>query len=99
MEQEQLKSNYQGSKTTYQMVRQQVLERYGEAEAARYNPVSAHALPFRQWSEAGYRIKKGSRALKSITLIEVKDKSGEVIKKYPKKINLFYHLDVEKAPA
>lgn len=41
-------------------------------------------------------MKKGEKALKSITLIEKKNEKGEVVQKYPKTVNLFYVRQVEK---
>ena len=93
-----LKSNYKGSQKTKSMVEEQIKERFGDEEAKKYNPME-NCLPFRLWSEAGFKVKKGEKALKSITYVEVKDKKGEVINKYPRKVNLFYHLQVEKVKA
>jgi hypothetical protein len=95
----QPKSNYKGSKKTKEMVTAQIAERWGEEEARRYNPYDGNCVPFRAWSDAGYKIKKGEKALKSITYVEVKDKDGEVVNTYPRKVNLFYHLQVEKVNA
>ena len=89
------KSNYKGSIATKKMVASQIKERWGEKEVAKYNPLK-NCLPFRAWSEAGYMIKKGEKALKSITFVEVEDKAGNVVKKYPKTVNLFYIKQVEK---
>ena len=93
-----LKSNYQGSVATKKMVATQIEKRWGKKEASNYNPLK-NCLPFKTWSDAGYRILKGEKALKSITLVEVKDKDGEVVKKYPRTVNLFYIKQVEKVEA
>lgn len=79
------------------MVEEQVKAKWGCEEAQKYDP-ETNCLTFRAWSEAGYKIKKGAKALKSQTFVEVKDKkTGEVLRKYPRTINLFYYLDVEEA--
>lgn len=91
---EQVKSNYQGSKETYQLVAAQIKERYGADEVKNYNPFT-NCLTFQQWRKVGFKVKKGSKALKSITFVKVEDADGNVIKSYPKTVNLFYHLDTE----
>jgi len=80
------------------MVAEQIAERFGEAEAENYDPYK-NCMTFRQWIVAGFRVKRGEKALKSVTYVEVKDESGEVIKKYPKVVNLFYIKQVEKVKA
>lgn len=91
-------TNYKGSEATRDMVSKQIAERFGEAEAEHYDPYK-NCMTFRQWLTAGFRVKRGEKALKSVTYVEVKDDSGEVIKKYPKTINLFYEKQVEKVKA
>jgi len=56
-------------------------------------------MTIKQWNENGYRVKKGEKALKSFIVVERKDKKGEVVKRYPKRINLFYSKQVEEAKA
>lgn len=88
-------SNWKGSMNTAESVKKQIIARWGEEEANSYDPKS-NCLTFNQWYAHGYRVKKGEKALKSITIIEKKDKKGEVVAKYPKTVNLFYVLQVEK---
>ena len=89
------KSNYKGSIATKKMVAAQIKERWGEKEVSKYNPLE-NCLTFQVWSEAGYRVKKGEKALKSITYVEKEDENGEVVSTYPKTVNLFYIKQVEK---
>jgi len=89
-------SSWKGSLNTTKNVRKQIIERWGEEEASNYDP-KCNYLTFNQWSENGYRVKKGEKAIKSITLLEKKDERGEVIRKYAKTVNLFYMRQVEKA--
>ena len=83
-------SNYQGSEKTRDMVAAQIKERWGESEVLNYNP-ETNALTFASWLHLGYRPKKGSKALKSITYVEKKDALGNVVKKFPRTVNLFYY--------
>jgi hypothetical protein len=89
-------SNWKGSINTAETVKKQILARWGEEEANNYDPKS-NCLTFNQWHAHGYQVKKGEKALKSMTIIEKKNEKGEVIEKYPKTVNLFYIRQVEKA--
>jgi hypothetical protein len=88
-------STWKGSEKTSDVIRKQIFTRWGEEEASNYDPKS-NCLTFNRWLENGYKVKKGEKALKSFIVIEQKDKKGEVVRKYPKSINLFYCLQVEK---
>lgn len=97
LEDDSIISNYQGSPKTKEMVEEQIRAIYGNSEVKNYNPYK-NALTFASWLHLGYRPKKGSKALKSITYVEKKDAQGNVISKYPRKINLFYYKSVELIP-
>ena len=88
-------SPYTGSEATYDMVKQQIAERWGAAEAEQYDPYM-NCLTFRQWLARGYRVRKGEKSLRSITFVEKKDEDGNVEKKYKKTVCLFYYKQVEK---
>ena len=94
LEDDSIISNYQGSEKTKEMVEEQIRTIWGNAEVKNYDPYK-NALTFASWLRLGYRPKKGSKALKSITYVEKKDAAGNVIEKYPRKINLFYYRSVE----
>lgn len=87
-------SNYKGSQKTFDLVAKQIKERFGAGEEKKYDPYS-NCLSFKCWLKQGYRVRRGEKALKSVTIIEKKDAAG-VITKYPKTVNLFYYLQVEK---
>jgi hypothetical protein len=89
-------SNWQNSTKTREMVAEQIKDRWGVAELANYNPETS-ALPFSKWVSLGYRPKKGSRSLKSVTFIEKKDEKGNIVK-YPRTIHLFYYRQLEPIP-
>ena len=88
-------SSWRGSATTAEQVREQILERWGQEEANNYDPRS-NCLTFSQWRENGYKVKYGEKAIKSFTIIEQRDKTGDVVRKYAKTISLFYIRQVEK---
>lgn len=87
-------SNYQKSEKTRDMVAKQIISIWGKSELKNYDPDKS-ALTFTRWLSLGYKPKKGSKALKSITYIEKKNEQGKIIKKYARKINLFYYRQVE----
>jgi len=88
-------TSYKGSESTRKKVAEQIAKKYGDEEAKNYNP-ELNVRTYRSWLEEGFKVKKGEKAIRSVTFIEVKNKSGEVIKKYPKTVNLFYIKQVEK---
>ena len=93
-------AHWKGSTQTADAVRKEIARRYGEAEAAKYNPL-ANCFTFQTWKAKGYSVKKGERAIRSMTLIEKEDPNateGEQTEKrtYPKTVYLFYIKQVEK---
>lgn len=92
----EITSNWSGSKKTADKVRGQIAERWGNDEANRYDP-KVNCMTIGLWNKNGYRVKTGEKAIKSYVVIEKKNKKGEVVKKYPKIINLFFDRQVVPA--
>lgn len=92
---QQALSNYQGSKHTFNLVARQIQSRWGTNELRNYDPYR-NCLTFQQWRKRGYRVRRNERAIKSFTLVERENDDG-IKKKFPKTVNLFYYLQVEKA--
>jgi len=88
-------TNYKGSEKTAEKIKAQIAEKWGTEEAEKYNP-SVNCRTFKNWKEQGFQVKKGEKALKTFTIVEKKNKEGEVISTYPKNINLFYIKQVEE---
>ncbi|MFZ2522513.1 MAG: hypothetical protein WAX44_03330 [Minisyncoccia bacterium] len=88
-------SPYRGSEATYEMVREQLREKYGDECADEFNP-HTDAMPFVSWASFGYRIKPQERAFKSVTYVEVKNDKGEVERKIRRVVNLFHKNQVTK---
>src|SRR5207245_1598844 len=91
---------WKGSVKTADAVREEIAQRYGEQEAAKYNPL-ANCFTFQTWKAKGYYVKKGEKAIRSMTLVEAEDpnaKEGEQTEKrtYPKTVYLFYIKQVAK---
>ncbi|MEK7112581.1 MAG: hypothetical protein AAB875_04595, partial [Patescibacteria group bacterium] len=93
---EVLSSPWRGSERTAEKVREQVREKYGDEVAEDIDPAT-DAMPFSNWLSQGYVPRKNSKALKSITILEIKDpKSGEVVKRIKRVVNLFHKNQVTK---
>lgn len=90
-----LVSPYKGSEKTYEDVREQLRERYGDDVADEYDPY-VHVMPFAAWVSQGYMVRKGEKAIKSITLIEVRDENDKLMRKVMRTVNLFHKRQVEK---
>lgn len=88
------KTNFRGSEKNFQDIKQQLLERFGKNVADTYSAYY-DVRSYKGWLDVGRRVRWGERALTSSTIIEVKDQSGRVIRKYPKKIALFHELQTE----
>jgi len=90
---------YKGSTRSYLMVAEQIANRYGEQEVDNYDPYK-NCLTFKKWNELGYKIKPGETAIKSLSYIKQKridtETGEEATYSFPRNVNLFYHLQVEK---
>jgi len=86
-------SPYKGSEKTYEDVKDQLRQRYGDEVADEYDPYT-DCMPFVFWVKGGYRIKPGSKAFKSVTFVEVKNEKGEIERKVRRIVNLFHKRQV-----
>ena len=103
--QQQLKTvaHWRGSEKTADAVREEISRRWGDDEAANYNPLT-NCFTLQTWNTLGYRVKKGEKAIRSLTYVEGKDQTADVDEdeedvetvKYPKTVYLFYRIQVEK---
>ena len=89
MKTKELTSIYKGGRTA-EFVRAEIKDRFGEKAAKEYDPTS-NCFTFNGWKQRGYVVKKGEKAIKSITFIE----DEETKKKYPRTICLFAKPQVE----
>jgi hypothetical protein len=103
--QQQLKTlaHWCGSEKTADAVREEIAQRWGDEEAAKYDPLT-NCFTIQTWNKLGYRVKKGEKAIRSITYVEAKDpitatddeEEEKDTVKYPKTVYLFYRTQVEK---
>ena len=88
-------AHWKGSEKTAAIVKEEIANRWGEAEAANYDPRN-NCFTFKTWRTKGYHVKKGEKAIRSMTFKEVKDEDTKGVKQYPKTVYLFYIKQVEK---
>lgn len=94
---ETLVSPWRGSERSEEDVRKQVRERWGDETADEFNAAS-DAMPFSSWVSQGYMVRKNSKALKSITVVEIRDpEDDKVVKKIRRTVCLFHKRQVQKA--
>ncbi|MCX6715627.1 MAG: hypothetical protein NT077_01260, partial [Candidatus Taylorbacteria bacterium] len=83
------------SEKTFEMVQEQLRERYGDDVADEFD-ASKDAMPYTSWLSFGYRVRPKERSLKSITFVEVLNDKGEVERKVKRTCNIFHRKQVEK---
>ncbi len=88
-------SPYKGSEATYEAVKAQIAERWGDELAEAFDP-HTDCMPYSSWLTFGYRVKKGEKALKSVTFVEVLDEKGKVVRKIRRTVCLFHKQQVKK---
>ena len=86
---------YSGSSHTFALVADQVEERFGPKARKEFDPYHT-CRTFAGWLQLGYRVKKGQKALQSVTYVEKKDAVGNIVERFPRKISLFLLDQVEK---
>ena len=59
------------------MIEQQIEARWGKSEVKNYDPFHS-ARTFNSWVKLGFRVKKGEKALRSVTVIETKDEKVDL---------------------
>ena len=101
-ETKELSSVWKGSGLNWANVAGQIKEIWGKEAADSYDP-RVNCFTYRGWQERGYQVKRGEKALHSITFIggseSVKQADGsykDVSRVYPKSVCLFFINQVEK---
>lgn len=92
----EITSVWQGSMRTLSDVAEQIKERFGVEAVKIYDP-TVNCFTYNRWQIEGYQVKKGEKALKSITWVKGSKEIDGVEKhyKYPKTVNLFFITQVE----
>jgi hypothetical protein len=103
--QQQLKTlaHWRGSERTADAVREEIAQRWGDDEAEKYDPLT-NCFTIQTWNKLGYRVKKGEKAIRSITYVDGtgqpanddEEEDEQEVRKYRKTVYLFYRIQVEK---
>jgi len=80
-------SPYKGGKNSFATVQAELRRKFGNKIAEDYHPSLCRS--FREWAKIHYRPIPGTKAIKVITVVEEKDDEGEIIKTFPRVVNLF----------
>lgn len=89
-------SHWKGSLHTAAMVMAQIEARYGAEEASKYDP-ETNCFTYNTWRARGFHVRKGEKGLLSTTFVTLGEDDGDGGKpaSYPKRVFLFYYLQVE----
>ena len=87
-------SGWTGSQDTHDAVAAEIARRWCKAEMRKYD-AERNCLTFARWASLNFSVKKGEKAIRSITFVDKKDTDGKVIKTIPRPVFLFYYKQVE----
>ena len=87
-------SQWKGSTRTAAMVAHEIAARWGADEVKNYDP-QGNCFTLKRWNQEGYRVRKGEKAIRSVTWIHEDDET-ETGRSYPKTVCLFYIRQVER---
>ena len=83
------------SESSYNLVTNQIKERWGDEEVKLHNP-RLSCYTFHKWLKHGYSVKKGEKAIKSHSVMDIADENEKVIATISIPVNLFYRKQVAK---
>ncbi len=92
-------STWKHSENTAEMVRDQIIKRWGNKEGDKYDP-AINCMTYKQWNAVGMQVKEGETGLESRIYIRfqkpIKDKkTGKEIAGFFKKVFVFYVKQVK----
>ena len=87
-------SEYRGSSLTRSLAEEEIEKRWGKSELKNYDPYH-NARTFQSWLKCGYKVRRGEKAIRSITYVETRDADGNVLKCIKRPCFLFYVRQVE----
>lgn len=97
LKEKKVESTWRGSEKTAEKMREQIRERFGDKVAREYDPLR-HVLTLRAWSRYGVRVRRGESALKTFTIIENDEETGEA-KRVARSVPVFHYLQTDLVPA
>ncbi|MFA5061948.1 MAG: hypothetical protein WC526_02290 [Patescibacteria group bacterium] len=91
---QQAKAKYKGSAQTFALVKEQILERFGQEAADSYRPTE-NCFTLRDWNSRGFRVRKSEKAIRSFTIVEEENEQEEK-RRWRKPVFLFWRGQVEE---
>ena len=89
-----VKSPWQGSAKTEELIREQLRKKYSDDVADSYD-ARMHLMSLKKWSEFGIKVRAGESCLKTYTLIEdSKAEAGEQ-KRVRRSVPVFHYLQTD----
>lgn len=95
LKERKVESTWRGSEKTAEQMREQIRAKFGDAVAKEYD-AKRHVMSLRQWSRYGIKVRAGESALKTYTVIENDDETGEATR-VRRSIPVFHYLQTDLA--
>lgn len=86
-------AKWTNSEKSYNLVTSQIVERWGEDALERHNPKTS-CYTFSKWLKHGYTIRKGEKAIKSYSVMDICDENEKVIATISIPVNLFHRKQI-----
>ncbi|MBL7058522.1 hypothetical protein ISS03_04240 [Patescibacteria group bacterium] len=90
-------AKWTNSEKSYNEVVSQIIERWGEETLERYKPrLSCYTFP--KWLKNGYTVRKGEKAIKTNSIMDIQDENEKVIATISIPVNLFHRKQIIRVP-
>ena len=90
-------ARWTSSEKSYNEVVSQIIERWGEDALERHNPKTS-CYTFPKWLKHGYTVRKGEKAIKSYSVMDIQDENEKIIATISIPVNLFHRKQIIKVP-
>ncbi len=86
-------AKWTNSESSYNLVVNQIKERWGEEQLKRHNP-RLSCYTFTKWKKHGYSVKRNERAIKAYSVADIQNESEQTIATISIPVNLFHRCQV-----
>ena len=90
-------ARWTNSEKSYNLVTSQIVERWGEDCLEKHNPKRS-CYTFSKWLKHGYAVKKGEKAIKSYSVMDILDENEKAIATISIPVNLFHRKQIIRIP-
>ncbi len=88
-------AKWTNSETSYNLVVSQIKKKWGKDEVTLHNPKRS-CFTFSKWLKHGYMVKKGQKAIRTYSVMDITNEDEQVIATLQIPVNLFYRKQVTK---